>query len=100
MGDVLRITHEAIAHHLRQKALTLKTVPENDHNFEGGLVVKNSGFSLHAGVTASSSDRKKLEKVCRYIARPAIALDRLKVNDKGQVVYSLKKPYSDGTIPY
>jgi hypothetical protein len=45
----------------------------------------------------AGSDRKKLEKVCRYIARPAIALDRLTVNAQGQVVYSLKKPYNDGT---
>ena len=80
-----------------KKALTLKTVPEQDHNSEGGLVAKNSGFSLHAGVTVPGTERKKLEKLCRYIARPAIALERLKLNDNGQVVYSLKKPYSDGT---
>ncbi len=43
------------------------------------------------------TERKKIEKLCRYIARPAIALERLKVNLNGQVVYSLKKPYSDGT---
>jgi hypothetical protein len=80
-----------------KKALTLKTVPEQDHNSEGGLVAKNSGFSLHAGVTVPGTERKKLEKLCRYIARPAIALERLKLNSNGQVVYSLKKSYSDGT---
>jgi hypothetical protein len=31
-----------------QKALTLKTVPETDHNSTQGLVAKSSGFSLHA----------------------------------------------------
>jgi hypothetical protein len=80
-----------------KKALTLKTVPEQDPNSEGGLVAKNSGFSLHAGVTVPGTERKKLEKLCRYIARPAIALERLRLNSSGQVVYSLKKPYSDGT---
>lgn len=37
------------------------------------------------------------QKLCRYIARPAIALERLTLNANGQVVYSLKKPYDDGT---
>jgi hypothetical protein len=32
-----------------------------------------------------------------YIARPPIALERLHLNQRGQVVYVLKKPYSDGT---
>ena len=80
-----------------KKALTLKTVPEQDHNSERGLVAKNSGFSLHAGVAMPGTEREKIEKLCRYIARPAIALERLKLTAGGQVVYSLKKPYSDGT---
>ena len=80
-----------------KKALTLKTVPEQDHNADHGLVAKNSGFSLHAGVAMPGTERDKIEKLCRYIARPAIALERLKLTTGGQVVYSLKKPYSDGT---
>jgi hypothetical protein len=80
-----------------KKALTLKTVPEQDHNSDHGLVAKNSGFSLHAGVAMPGTAREKIEKLCRYIARPAIALERLKLTAGGQVVYSLKKPYSDGT---
>ena len=80
-----------------KKALTLRTVPERDHNSQQGLVAKNSGFSLHAGVQVAASERQALEKLCRYIARPAIALERLSLNSNGQVVYSLKKPYDDGT---
>ena len=80
-----------------KKALTLKTVPETDHNSTQGLVAKNSGFSLHAGVAFTGTERDKIEKLCRYIARPAIALDRLSLNARGQVVYVLKKPYDDGT---
>ena len=45
----------------------------------------------------AGNEREKIEKLCRYIARPAIALERLSVNQRGQVVYTLKKPYSDGT---
>jgi Putative transposase/Transposase zinc-binding domain len=80
-----------------RKAFTLKSAPDPDHNSVKGLVANHSGFSLHAGVWCAGNERKKLERVCRYIARPAIALDRLSLNSKGQVVYELKKPYSDGT---
>ena len=47
-----------------KKALTLRTVTEQDHNATRGLVAKNSGFSLHAGVHVAGSDRQKLEKLC------------------------------------
>jgi hypothetical protein len=80
-----------------KKALTLKTVSEQDHVETKGLVAKHSGFSLHAGVSVNGDERKKLEKICRYIARPAIAQERLSLNERGQVVYRLKRAYDDGT---
>lgn len=80
-----------------KKALTLKTTPDTDHATQHGLVAKNGGFSLHAGVTMTGAQRNKIEKLCRYIARPAVALERLSFNHRGQVVYTLKKPYDDGT---
>lgn len=80
-----------------KKALTLKTVPESDHNSQTGLVAINSGFSLHAGVSMAGNERDRIEKLCLYIARPAVALERLHLNLRGEVVYVLKKPYSDGT---
>jgi hypothetical protein len=40
--------------------------------------------------------RKKLEHLCRYITRPAIANERLTLNRAGQVVLTLKTPYRDG----
>ncbi len=80
-----------------KKALTLQTVSDHDHSSSRGLVVKNSGFSLHAGVAFSGTERDKIERLCRYITRPAVALERLSLNARGQVVYRLKKPYDDGT---
>ena len=80
-----------------KKALALKTVQEFDHNSQTGLVAANSGFSLHAGVAMAGNERDKIEKLCRYIARPAVALERLQLNQRGEVVYVLKKPFSDGT---
>jgi hypothetical protein len=80
-----------------KKALTLKTLPDTDHTSHQGLVAKQAGFSLHAGVAMAGGERDKIEKLCRYIARPAVALDRLSLSASGQVIYTLKKPYDDGT---
>jgi hypothetical protein len=73
------------------------TVPDEDHLTKSGLVVKNSGFSLHAGVAALASEREKLERICRYIDRPLLAEDRLSLNVRGEIVYRFKKPWNDGT---
>ena len=43
-------------------------------------------------------DRQAPLQESRYIARPAVALLRLSLNQRGQVVYTLRKPYDDGTI--
>ena len=45
----------------------------------------------------NGTDRSKIEKLCRYIARPAVALNRLSLSSSGQVIYTLKKAYDDGT---
>ena len=44
-----------------------------------------------------AGQRKELERLCRYITRPAIANERLKRNRAGQVVLQLKSAYRDGT---
>ena len=80
-----------------KKAMVLKTLPDGDHNSKSGLVAKNSGFSLHAGVATKANERDKLEKICRYIARPAVAEERLSITAAGDVIYKFKKPWDDGT---
>jgi hypothetical protein len=52
---------------------------------------------LHAGVACRSNQRKKLERLCRYITRPAIAEQRLSLASNGNVIVALKTPYDDGT---
>ena len=59
--------------------------------------VNAQGFSLHAEVCCAADERKKLEHLCHYITRPAIANERLALNRAGQVVLTLKTPYRDGT---
>lgn len=80
-----------------KKAMVLKSITDNDHTATKGLVAKNSGFSLHAGVATKAHERDRLEKVCRYIARPAVAEERLSTSDQGDVIYRFKKPWDDGT---
>jgi len=55
-------------------------------------VLSIQGFSLHANVRCEAEERKKLEKLCRYVARPALANEQLKLTDCGQVVLTLKTP--------
>jgi len=55
------------------------------------------GFSLHANVKIDGKDRDKLEKLCRYTARPPVALERLSETVGGKILYRLKTQYSDGT---
>jgi len=54
------------------------------------LVEEERGFSLHAGVRCGAHQRKELERLCRYITRPAIANERLRRDGAGDVVLQLK----------
>jgi len=56
-----------------------------------------AGFSLHARVTARAHERDKLERLCRYITRPAVATKRLSMTRNGQILYELKTPWRNGT---
>jgi len=80
-----------------RKVFTLQTIPawEDDDRFS--QVAKASGFSLHAGVAAQARERQKLERLCRYISRPAVSEKRLSLTPSGNIRYQLKTPYSDGT---
>lgn len=55
------------------------------------------GFSVHANVGVRASDKKRLEKIARYVARPPIATERLEELPDGRVQYQLRRPWSDGT---
>jgi hypothetical protein len=61
------------------------------------FTVSRDGFSLNASVACQSHQRDRLERVCRYLLRPPVALERLSVDGDGLVVYELKHPYADGT---
>jgi len=81
-----------------RKVLTLQTLPdcESDSPF-ANMVGEVAGFSLHAGVATKANERSKLERLCRYITRPAVSTKRLSMTRNGRVRYELKTPWRNGT---
>jgi hypothetical protein len=53
--------------------MTLQTLPDVDDELVTTRVANVAGFSLHAGVAAKANERAKLERLCRYITRPAVS---------------------------
>jgi hypothetical protein len=41
------------------------------------------GFDLHANLLAPAEDRVRLEQLCRYLLRPLVAQDRLRLTSDG-----------------
>jgi Putative transposase len=66
----------------------LSTVPRHAHL---------AGFDLHANVAVPAPDRARLEHLCRYLLRRAVAQDRLERLADGRVVLTLKSAWADGT---
>lgn len=66
----------AIGPHQGRKVFTLQTLPPLAESSEAGQAAKVAGFSLHAGVVAGPHRRDKLERLCRYISRPAVSEKR------------------------
>jgi hypothetical protein len=56
-----------------------------------------SGLSLHANVAVAARDRKRLERLARYVARPPLASSRLSQLADGRLLYHLKHRWRDGT---
>jgi len=81
-----------------RKVFTLQTLPDvGSNNPFSNSVGETAGFSLHAGVAAKANERAKLERLCRYIARPVVSAKRLSLTRNGQVRYELKTPWRNGT---
>ena len=81
-----------------RKVFTLQTLPGDDpYESTTATAGKVAGFSLHASVAAKIQQRDKLERLCRYITRPAVSEKRLSLTAQGKVRYELKTPYRDGT---
>jgi hypothetical protein len=80
-----------------RKVLTLRGAMPHEAAARQRLCADIDGFSLHAAVRIEAHDRKRLERLCRYITRPALSQEHIQVNAAGQVALRLKTPWRDGT---
>lgn len=84
-----------------QKLFMLQTLPvreqEPEQQGDHRSAANAGGFSLHAGLDIEPRQREKLERLCRYVSRPPLAVERLALTSSGQVRYQLKTAYRDGT---
>ncbi|MGH1348795.1 MAG: transposase [Nannocystales bacterium] len=60
------------------------------------MLVSGFGMQLHAAVWVDGRDRKRLERVCRYLLRPPFALGAVQRTADGQVRVHFKKPSRNG----
>jgi len=79
------------------EVMTLQTLPVCGADQFTTSVANVAGISLHAGVATKANARVKLERLCRYITRPAVSTKRLSMTRNGRVRYELKTPWSNGT---
>jgi hypothetical protein len=61
------------------------------------LCISQNGFSIHADRVIRTQNRKGLEGLINYMARPSISIQRLTLTPTGNVRYSLKNRWNDGT---
>ena len=83
-GELVRTVMEYVRHQ-PQKTLLYQVIDEYYPKFLAHL---------------SASDKtlpKKVERLCRYIARPAVSTHRLERLPDGKISYELKTPYKNGT---
>ncbi len=80
-----------------RKVMTLQTLANCGDDQFSTRVGNVAGFSLHAGVATKANERAKLERLCRYITRPAVSTKRLSMPRNGRVRYELKTPWRNGT---
>jgi hypothetical protein len=90
---------EACAAIAMQRGAFLKLAVEHDHGAHLGregeppelrFAAEHQGFDLHAGVRIAAGDDLGRERLCRYGARPALALDRLRRLADGRIAYRVK----------
>lgn len=66
----------------------------------GKLCAQVEGYNLQAATRLAANDREGLERMCRYLARPPIAADRLSRREDGRLELRLKRAWRDGTIGF
>ncbi len=73
-----------------------KTESRKSRGKNGPRCASVSEFSLHANVCIPAKARHQLENLCRYVARPAVAMERLSVLPDDRVSYRLRHKLHNG----
>ena len=55
------------------------------------------GFDLHANVWVPPNNRPRLEQICRYLLRPPLAQDRVRLRADSRILVDLETVWRDGT---
>ena len=67
-----------------RKVFTLQTLPPDEDSPAGSdRVAKEAGISLHAGASVEAHQRDNVERLCRYVSRPAVTEKRLALTPNG-----------------
>ena len=70
-----------------RKAFMIRTIRPLDRPDPGlERAAKANRFSLHAGVSCEGHQKNNRERLCRYIARPAVAVPRPSLSSTGKVL--------------
>jgi hypothetical protein len=56
-----------------------------------------AGYNVHANVALRAREREGLERLCRYVLRPPLAVGRIERQDNGRIRVGMKRVWSDGT---
>jgi hypothetical protein len=80
-----------------ERVLRLRGEAGGEDSFEPQGQTPGFGFSVHAKRRVSAGDRKGLERLLRYVTRPAIAQKRLELLPNGDVLWELKQQWLSTT---
>ena len=61
------------------------------------LCADADGFNVHAHTSVGAAHKAERERLCRYILRPALCGQGLSLLPSGDVIFTLKRTWSDGT---
>ncbi len=65
--------------------LSASAMPEAEQQGDHRGGAQAGGFSLHAGIDIEPGKRQKLERLCRYVSRAPVVVDRMALTASGQV---------------
>ena len=80
----------------KRKAVRIVLDPDAPAVAKGKLCALHAGFNLHGATRVAANDKQGRLALCKYILRPPLANDRLKILDDKVVRLEFKKPWSDG----